>query len=181
MSRIGKRVITLPKGVEVKQEGDQITVKGPKGEQIVTVTSAFKIELKDCMLSLKLVVQDPRNRLGALYGLYGALLNNAVKGVSVGFTQKLNLVGVGYKAQAQGKKLVMSLGYSHPVEFEVPADLSVACPDQNTIEISGIAKQRVGQFASEVRFARPPEPYKGKGVLREGEKIRRKAGKTGKK
>lgn len=181
MSRIGKRTIKLKAGVQVTQDADLIKVKGPKGEIVIQVTEDFKIKLDGTNLNIELVSSDPRGKLNALHGLYGSLLNNAAVGVSDGFTKKLTLIGVGYKAQVQGKKLIMALGYSHPVEFEVPEGIAVNCPDQTTIEIAGSKKDEVGQFAAVVRSSRPPEPYKGKGVLYDGEKIRRKVGKAGKK
>lgn len=181
MSRIGKRNIKLDSGVEVKQEGDIVKVKGPKGEITFKVHTEFTISCADGFASIKPNVEDPRGKLKALHGLYGSLLQNAVTGVTKGFSKKLLLVGVGYKAQMQGKKLVLALGYSHPVEYEAPEGTTLTCPDQTTIEISGIDKCAVGQAAAKVRGFRPPEPYKGKGVRYEGETIKLKAGKTGKK
>jgi large subunit ribosomal protein L6 len=181
MSRIGKRAIKLKQGLEVKQEGEFVKVKGPMGEITLQVNESFEVKTTDGILTVSPKGEDPRGRLKALHGLYGSLLSNAVKGVSEGFSKKLTLVGVGYKAQAQGKKLTMALGYSHPIEFEVPDGLTVTCPDQTTILIKGIRNDEVGQFAAEVREKRRPEPYKGKGVLYEGEKVRRKVGKAGKK
>ncbi len=181
MSRIGKRAIKLGSGVDVKQDGETVKVKGPKGEIVLNMNENFAIEVNDGILTVSPKGEDPRGKLKALHGLYGSLLNNAVIGVTTGFNKKLVLVGVGYKAQLQGKKLVMALGYSHPVEYEVPEGLTVTCPDQTTIEIAGVRKDQVGQFAAEVRTSRPPEPYKGKGILYAGEKVRRKVGKAGKK
>jgi large subunit ribosomal protein L6 len=179
MSRIGKRIFKLSKGVEVKQDDDIIKVKGPKGEITIKVVDGFKINLDGDNVSIQITQEDPRGKLNALHGLYGALLRNALIGVTEGYTKKLFLVGVGYKAQLQGKKLTMALGYSHPIEVAIPAELTVACPDQTTIEISGIRKDLIGQFAAEVISNRPPEPYKGKGILYENQKIRRKVGKAG--
>lgn len=181
MSRIGKRNIKLDSGVEVKQEGDIVKVKGPKGEIIFKVHKEFQVNLTDGFVNIKPNSEDSRGKLKALHGLYGSLLQNAVTGVTKGFSKKLLLVGVGYKAQMQGKKLVLALGYSHPKEYEAPEGITLSCPDQTTIEISGIDKCLVGQAAANIREARPPEPYKGKGVRYEGEVIKLKAGKTGKK
>lgn len=182
MSRIGKRSTKLESGVEVKESDEKILVKGPKGEITIPVTNGFSIDIKDGFISIKPPEKElVKGKDKALYGLYGSLLRNALIGVTKGFTKKLILVGVGYRAQLQGNKLVMSLGYSHPVEYEVPVGLSLKCADQNTIEISGIRKDLVGQFSAEIRMARPPEPYKGKGILYDGEKVRRKEGKSGKK
>jgi len=181
MSRIGKRTIKLKTGVQVVQEGNLVKVKGPKGEVSLAITPDFQIKLNGGDLNIEMISADPRGKLNALHGLYGSLLFNAVLGVTEGFKKTLNLIGVGYKAQVQGKKLVMALGYSHPVEFEIPDGITVACPDQTTIEINGIRKDQVGQFSAVVRSSRPPEPYKGKGILYSGEKIRRKVGKAGKK
>ncbi|MDX1919686.1 MAG: 50S ribosomal protein L6 [Candidatus Caenarcaniphilales bacterium] len=182
MSRIGKKTTKLESGVEVKQSDETIIVKGPKGEISIPVTGGFKVEIADGSVAIQPPAKElTKGKDKALYGLYGSLLRNALIGVTKGFTKKLILVGVGYRAQLQGQKLVMSLGYSHPVEFEVPSGLSIKCPDQNTIEITGIRKDEVGQFSAVVRKSRPPEPYKGKGILYDGEKIRRKEGKSGKK
>lgn len=181
MSRKGKNLNKLESGVDVSQSGEVITVKGPKGEVKVNVKDGFSLNIEEGFASIKPPVEDPKGDIKALYGLFGSLLSNAITGVTQGYTKKLLLVGVGYKAQVQGNKLIMALGYSHPVEFEFPQSLSVKCPDQTTVEISGIQKDLVGQFAAEVRKARPPEPYKGKGVMYDGEKIRRKEGKSGKK
>jgi large subunit ribosomal protein L6 len=181
MSRVGKKNIKLDSTVEVRQENETIRVKGPNGEITFKIHPEFEINIQDGFVRVEPNVEDPRGRLKALHGLYGSLLNNAIKGVTKGFRKKLLLIGVGYKAQMQGKKLVLALGYSHPVEYIIPDGLTVACLDQTTIEISGIRNDQVGQFAAEVREARPPEPYKGKGIRYEGEVIKLKAGKTGKK
>lgn len=181
MSRIGKKAIKLQSGVEVKQQGEIVTIKGPKGEITLKVNESFTISTDNGFATVAPNVEDSRGRLKALHGLYGSLLQNAVTGVTEGFSKKLTLVGVGYKAQVQGKKLVMALGFSHPIEFEVPDGLVVSCPDQTTVDIAGIRKDQVGQFAAEVRVIRPPEPYKGKGILYFGEKVKRKVGKAGKK
>ncbi len=181
MSRIGKRNIKLDAGVEVKQEGETIKVKGPKGEITFKVHPEFEVIPSDGFINIRPNKEDKRGKLKALHGLYGSLLQNAVTGVTKGFSKKLLLVGVGYKAQMQGTKLVLALGYSHPVEFEAPEGITLVCADQTTIEISGIRKDVVGQVAAQIREARRPEPYKGKGVRYEGEVIKLKAGKTGKK
>ncbi|MDJ0625659.1 MAG: 50S ribosomal protein L6 [Candidatus Caenarcaniphilales bacterium] len=181
MSRIGKKSNKLESGVEVNQADELIKVKGPKGEISIKLKEGFSLIVENGFASIKPPEENPHGDVKALYGLFGSLLGNAIEGVTNGFKKKLVLVGVGYKAQIKGKVLVMALGYSHPIEFEIPDDLQVTCPDQTTVEIVGIKKDEVGQFAAEVRMARPPEPYKGKGVMYDGEKIRRKEGKSGKK
>jgi large subunit ribosomal protein L6 len=180
MSRIGKKKNKLESGVELKQQGSEVLVKGPKGQLAVQLTNGFTVVVEEGFAFVKPPSAElTKGKDKALYGLYGSLIQNAITGVAKGFTKKLNLVGVGYKSQVQGNKLVMALGYSHPIEYIIPAELSVKCLDQTTIEITGISKQLVGQFCAEVISARPPEPYKGKGILYEGQKIRRKEGKSG--
>lgn len=186
MSRIGKQLIKLEKGVEVKQEGKLLVVKGPKGTLQFEISEAFGLNLDASTGTVQIVPKevDPKGKTKALYGLYAALLKNAVCGVSVGFSKTLGLVGVGYRAQLQGKKLVLSLGYSHPVEYETPEGISLQVPDQTTIIIQGIDKQLVGEAAAKIRSFREPEPYKGKGIKYLApveEKIRRKVGKAGSK
>lgn len=178
MSRIGKMPIAIPSGVDVKIDGSTVTVKGPKGTLTDTFDPEIKVEVQGSEVIVSRSNDEKKNR--ALHGLTRALLHNMVTGVSEGFTKTLEVNGVGYRAQKQGKKLVLSLGYSHPVEMEENDDIAIDVPSPNQIIIKGIDKQKVGQFAAEVREKRPPEPYKGKGIKYVDEHIRRKEGKTGK-
>lgn len=178
MSRIGKMPIAIPSGVDVKIDGANVTVKGPKGTLTDTFDPEIKVEVQGSEVIVSRSNDEKKNR--ALHGLTRALLNNMVTGVSEGFEKVLEVNGVGYRAQKQGKKLVLSLGYSHPVEMEENGDITIDVPSPNQIIIKGIDKQKVGQFAAEVREKRPPEPYKGKGIKYADEHIRRKEGKTGK-
>lgn len=180
MSRIGNKAITLPAGVSVTVgENNFVTVKGPKGE----LSFQFNSELEIGTEGTECVVKRPNDTklMKTLHGTTRALLNNMVVGVSQGFTKQLEINGVGYRAQLQGNKLVVSAGYSHNVELPVPAGLKVELPKNTTIIVSGIDKQLVGQFAAEIREVRKPEPYKGKGIKYAEEHIRRKEGKTAKK
>lgn len=179
MSRIGKLPVQVPAGVTVTiTESNVVTVKGPKG----TLTRTFDSAMNIAQEGNEIVVTRPndlkRNR--SLHGLTRTLISNMVEGVTNGFTKVLEINGVGYRAQKQGKKLVLSLGYSHPVEMEDPEGLTTTV-EGNKITVSGISKEQVGQLAAEIRFKRPPEPYKGKGIKYVDEVIRRKEGKTGKK
>ncbi|MBQ8949570.1 MAG: 50S ribosomal protein L6 [Eubacterium sp.] len=179
MSRIGRMPIAVPAGVTVDiAENNKVTVKGPKG----TLERALAPEMEITLEGNEIVVKRPndlkRNR--ALHGLTRTLLNNMVVGVTEGYKKTLEVNGVGYRAQKQGKKLVLSLGYSHPVEMEDPEGLSTTVED-NKIVVEGIDKEKVGQYAAEIRSTRAPEPYKGKGIKYDYEVIRRKVGKTGKK
>jgi len=173
MSRIAKRGLTLPQGVEVKIDGQHLNVKGGKGTLALQVHADVEVSQENNVLKFV-----PRNESAwALAGTTCALTNSMVKGVSVGFEKKLQLVGVGYRAQAQGGKLNLSLGFSHPVVYDVPAGITVETPTQTEIIIRGVDKQKVGQVAAEVRAYRPPEPYKGKGVKYADETILRKEAK----
>lgn len=177
MSRIGKRPIVIPKGVTVKSTNGKIEVKGPKGTLALDVPSAFKVNVTDNEISVERPNDHKDSR--ARHGLYRALIQNMVIGNTEGFTKKLVLIGVGYRAKVQGKVLNLSLGYSHPVEMPIPSGIEVKVDEKtNTIEISGNDKQQVGQFAANVRAKRPVEPYKGKGVRYEGERVIMKAGKA---
>ncbi len=180
MSRIGNKVINVPAGVTVTvADNNNVTVKGPKGE----LNFKFNDELEISVSATAVAVKRPNDtkEMKALHGTTRALLNNMVKGVSEGFTKQLEINGVGYRAALQGNKLVLSAGYSHNVEMEVPAGLKVELPKNTNIIISGVDKQLVGQFAAEIREVRKPEPYKGKGIKYSYETIRRKEGKTAKK
>ncbi|MBO5477034.1 MAG: 50S ribosomal protein L6 [Clostridia bacterium] len=175
MSRIGKNPIEIPAGVEVKIENNVVTVKGPKG----TLTETFL----DCVTiaqegnQIKVSVENEAN--GNVHGLTRTLINNMVIGVTNGFEKTLEVNGIGYRAQKQGKKLVLTLGYSHPVEFEEMDGITIEVPNPNTIVVKGIDKQLVGQVAANIREKRLPEPYKGKGIKYAGERIIRKEGKAG--
>lgn len=179
MSRIGNKAIAIPQGVTVTvTEGNNVTVKGPKGE----LTSQFNNELEISVSATEVLVKRPNDTklVKTMHGTTRALLHNMVVGVSEGFKKQLEINGVGYRAQLQGNKLIVSAGYSHTVDMEIPADLKVELPKNTVIIISGIDKQKVGQFAAEIREIRKPEPYKGKGIKYDYEVIRRKVGKTGK-
>ena len=179
MSRIGKMPIAIPAGVTVEiAENNKVTVKGPKG----TLERVLPSEMDIKMEGSEIVVSRPNDlkKMKSLHGLTRTLINNMVIGVTEGYEKKLEVNGVGYRAQKQGKKLVLSLGYSHPVEMEDPEGLESKV-DGNKIIVSGIDKEKVGQYAAEIRAKRAPEPYKGKGIKYADEVIRRKVGKTGKK
>lgn len=176
MSRIGRKPVPVAKGVKIEKSGETLKVKGPKGELTTLVPSSIGVEVKDSELFVTRSSDEKSQR--ALHGTWRALINNLVKGVSEGFLRKLEIVGVGYKAEMKGKKLQLNLGYSHPILFIPPDAVKIEVPIPTNILISGIDKQLVGQVASKIRSFRPPEPYKGKGVKYEGEYIRRKAGKT---
>lgn len=179
MSRIGKLPIEIPQGVEVSIDGQTITAKGPLGVETVTVREEISIKKEDNKVLL--VRNDEERKTRALHGLSRTLVANAINGVKDGFEKKLELQGVGYRAAMQGKTLNLQLGYSHPINIEPPAGITITV-DQNTkISVKGSNKQTVGDIAAAIRSKRPPEVYKGKGVRYEGEHIRRKAGKAGKK
>ena len=178
MSRIGRMPITVPAGVEVTiGEGNVVTVKGPKGELTKTLHSNMEIKNEGGVLTVTRPNDEKLNR--SLHGLSRSLLHNMVVGVTDGFKKELEVNGVGYRASKEGNKLVLNVGYSHPVTMEETADVQIEVPSANKIVISGIDKQKVGQFAAEVRGKRPPEPYKGKGIKYADEVIRRKEGKAG--
>ncbi|MBR4661894.1 MAG: 50S ribosomal protein L6 [Clostridia bacterium] len=179
MSRIGREPITIPAGVTVNvAEGNVVTVKGKLGEVTETFNPALGISVDGATLTVTRPNDDKEFR--ALHGLTRALIANMVKGVTEGFQKKLEIVGVGYKVEKQGKKIVLNLGHSHPIYFEEGNGITFEIPDNTTIIVKGYDKQAVGQIAAVIRSKRPPEPYLGKGVKYSGEKIRRKAGKTGK-
>lgn len=178
MSRIGRKPITVPKGVDVKIDGSTITVKGPKG----TLTQTFRSELSYKLENDEVIVSRPNEEkvVKSLHGLTRTLIANMVHGVVEEFHKELEINGVGYRAAKQGKKLVMTLGYSHQVFMEDTADVTIDVPAPNKIVVHGPDKQKVGQFAAEIREKRPPEPYKGKGIKYANEVIIRKEGKAGK-
>lgn len=169
MSRVAKNPVTVPAGVEVNIGTDKLTVKGKNSELSLPLTGAVKVELTDGQLIF--VAADESKHAAAMSGTVRALVANMVKGVTEGFEKKLQLIGVGYRAQAQGKTLNLSLGFSHPVVYEMPEGVSVATPSQTEIVLTGADKQAVGQAAAEIRGYRPPEPYKGKGVRYVGEQV----------
>lgn len=178
MSKIGKKPIVIPEGVEVKITDGVLEVKGPKGTLSLVIHRKAKVEVKDKeILVTKFKDNDNSKEAGAIWGLTRALINNIVTGVKTGFEKKLELQGVGYRMSVQGKKLVMALGFSHPVEVEIPEGIEAKIGEGNSLSISGMDKQKVGQFAAQVRALRKVEPYKGKGFRYVGEKVRRKAGK----
>ena len=177
MSRIGKKEISLPKGVEVKKAGDAITVKGPKGTLSTHLVHGIDVKVENNVVQFSRENEEGKTR--ALHGLMRALVANNVKGVSEGFKRELDIVGVGYRAEVKGKEVVFQLGYSHPVRFPIPQGIEVAIDAKtNHITITGIDKQKVGQVAAEIRGLREPDPYKGKGIKYSDEIIRRKAGKA---
>ncbi len=174
MSRIGKAPIKLPENVTFTHEETRVKVTGPNGKIEMDIPFEGKYELKDNVVTI-IPADDSK---GAFYGLTRSLINNMVIGVSKGFSKSLKIVGVGYKAQVQEKKLVLNVGYSQPVTYMVPEGVSVEVAEQNTIVVKGIDKQLVGQVSAEIRRFRPPEPYKGKGIMYADERVRRKAGKA---
>ena len=178
MSRIGRMPVAIPAGVEISvADGNLVTVKGPKGTLTQQFSSAMTIKQEDGQLHITRPDDAKENR--ALHGLTRALLHNMVVGVTEGYKKELDINGVGYRAAKEGSKLVLTIGYSHPVEVEDTADVKTEVPNPNHIVVVGCDKQKVGQFAAELREKRPPEPYKGKGIKYTDEVIRRKVGKTG--
>jgi large subunit ribosomal protein L6 len=178
MSRIGRQPIEVPAGVEVKVQGLEVLVSGPKGKLKRTIDPRISVKLEDKKVILTRQGEDKATR--ALHGLYRALINNMVTGVKDGFSKNLELSGVGYRAAKEGKKLVMTLGFSHPVNFDPPEGIEFTVEGQNKVKVAGIDRELVGQIAANIRAARPVEPYKGKGIKYEGEVVRRKAGKAAK-
>lgn len=179
MSRIGKRPITIPDKVTVNIEGSHVAVKGPKGELQRTLPTLVIVEHEGN--TIRVVRQDDSRTARQRHGLCRTLVFNMVEGVSKGFEKRLEIQGVGYRAQAQGSKLTLNVGYSKPVEMDMPQGIQVTVEKNLDITISGIDKEIVGNIAAKIRAVRPPEPYKGKGIRYKGELVRRKAGKTGKK
>jgi large subunit ribosomal protein L6 len=175
MSRIGKKPVALPKGVIASVDGQTVKVKGPKGELSVTLVREVSAKVDDHGVTI--TPDKSSERASQMWGLSRSLVNNLVTGVTSGFTQKLEIQGVGYRAAVQGKNLNLQLGFSHDVVYPIPAGISITSEKPTMISVSGIDKQLVGQVAAEIRGYRPPEPYKGKGVRYEGEYVRRKEGK----
>jgi large subunit ribosomal protein L6 len=177
MSRIGKKPVTIPKGVTVTLDGSKITVKGPKGELHRSLPGAMKVSMKDDTV----VVERPsdENEHKALHGLTRTLVANMVEGVTAGYSKQLEIIGVGYKAEQRPYGLQLSLGFSHVIEYRAPAGIKLTAPQPTQVNIEGANKEMVGQVAAEIRSYRPPEPYKGKGIKYVGEQVRRKAGKAG--
>ncbi|MFN8575823.1 MAG: 50S ribosomal protein L6 [Candidatus Sericytochromatia bacterium] len=179
MSRIGKKSIPVPAGTKVELNGNTITVSGSKGKLTRTFRPEVSVEMADNTISVNRAGENKLER--SLHGLTRTLISNMVEGVTNGFTKSLELVGVGYRCQLQGKKLVIQVGYSHPVEIDPPEGIEIAVEGNNKVHVKGADKQLVGDLAAKIRAVRKPEPYKGKGIKYSFEKIRRKAGKSGKK
>ncbi|MBS1767855.1 MAG: 50S ribosomal protein L6 [Acidobacteria bacterium] len=178
MSRVGKKPVTLPKGVKVTVSGAEATVEGAKGSLKCPIPEGITVEVAGETVNLHRADDEAQSR--AYHGLTRALLQNAVTGVAEGWKKELDIVGVGYRASMEGAKLVLALGYSHPIHYEAPKGITIAVEKQTHIIVTGSDRQLVGQVAADIRKFRKPEPYKGKGVMYTGEVIRRKAGKTGK-
>lgn len=179
MSRVGRQPITIPKGVEITVDKDNVvTVKGPKGQLSEKINPDMKVNINDDILTVERPSDNKQHR--SLHGLSRALINNMIDGVAKGYEKKLQIVGVGYRAAKQGKKLNLTLGFSHPLELEDPEGITTETPSQTEIIIKGINKQAVGNYAAKIRDFRPPEPYKGKGIRYVDEYVRRKEGKAGK-
>jgi large subunit ribosomal protein L6 len=177
MSRIGKKPITIPKGVTVKVLDGAVEVQGPKGKLRQPYPAGINFELSDGHLQAKTKTNDPQ--LGKFHGLARSLVANAVAGVTGGFKRELDIVGVGYRAELKGKQVIFALGYSHPVVFDIPAGIDIAIDKQTHITVTGVDRQLVGQVAANIRRLRKPDPYKQKGVRYTGEVLKKKAGKTG--
>jgi large subunit ribosomal protein L6 len=176
MSRIGKKPVDISKGVEIKLQGAQLHVKGPKGNLSMDVHPDMIVKIESEQVLVERPSDEGKHR--ALHGLTRSLIANMVEGVTQGFSRTLEIVGVGYRAEKKGNALNLALGFSHPVLYNPPAGIDIDVPNQTTVVVQGADKQVVGQVAAEIRGFRPPEPYKGKGIRYQGEQIRRKAGKT---
>ena len=176
MSRIGKKPIAIPKGVEVRLEGDQLIIKGPKGELNINVHPDVKLVIEDNSIAVSVVDETRESR--SIHGLFRVLIDNMVTGVTKGFERVLEIVGVGYRAELKGRTAVFNLGYSHPINFELPEGIDAKI-EKTKITLSGIDRELLGMTAAKIRSFRKPEPYKGKGIKYAGEMIRRKAGKAG--
>jgi large subunit ribosomal protein L6 len=176
VSRIGKKPIVIPQNVKVKFENDVLSAKGPKGELTVKIPNGIELKIEDNVINLSRSSDEKKVR--SMHGLIRSLAANVVEGVANGFTKTLQIEGVGYKTELRGKKLLLNMGYSHPLLVIPPDGITLEAPNPVTVKISGIDKQLVGAVAAKIRKIRPPEPYKGKGIRYEGEHVRRKAGKT---
>lgn len=176
MSRLGRRPVLLKESVKVEIQKGQVTLQGPKGNLSLQIPSGIRVEQKDKQLLLER--ESDSKALRSLHGTCRSLLGSMVQGVTEGFKRELEIEGVGFRAQVQGKKLTLQLGFSHPVEFQIPEDIQILTPAQNRVVVEGIDKAKVGAVASKIRSFYPPEPYKGKGIRYAGELLRRKAGKT---
>jgi len=176
MSRIGRMPVSIAKGVEVKQANGTINVKGPNGQLELTPHPDMKVVVDGSEVRVERPSDHKDHR--ALHGLTRSLIANMVTGVTAGFSKTLEIIGVGYRAEAKGKGITLTLGFSHRIEYQAADGVNLVCPNQTTIVVSGADKQKVGQAAAEIRAFRPPEPYKGKGIRYQGEHVRRKAGKT---
>ncbi|HRZ95079.1 MAG TPA: 50S ribosomal protein L6 [Candidatus Moranbacteria bacterium] len=178
MSKIGKKIIEIPDGVEVKLEKNHIEAKGPKGTLSLDIHEKAKVEVSEKTIAVKKFSENDKSKLAAaVWGLTRSLINNMIIGVKEGYEKKLELQGVGFRMSVQGNKIVMALGFSHPVEVMVPEGINAKIEENNVLSITGIDKQAVGQFAAEIRSLKKAEPYKGKGFRYQGEKVRRKVGK----
>jgi large subunit ribosomal protein L6 len=177
MSRIGKKPVTLPKGVNLELQGQTVAVKGPRGELRRTLHPEMQLAFENGVLTVARPSEDKRHK--ALHGLTRTLVQNMVDGVSKGFAKTLEIQGVGYKAEAKPYGVNLVVGFSHPVKYEAPKGIKISVENNTTVKIEGADKEAVGQVAAELRAVRPPEPYKGKGIRYQGEQVRRKAGKTG--
>ena len=178
MSRIGKKPVTLPKGVNLELQGQTVAVKGPRGELRRTLHPEMQLALANGIFTVSRPSEEQKHK--ALHGLTRTLVQNMIDGVSKGFTKTLEIQGVGYKAEAKPYGVNLVVGFSHPVKYEAPKGIKISVENNTTVKIEGADKEKVGQVAAELRAVRPPEPYKGKGVRYQGEQIRRKAGKAGK-
>lgn len=176
MSRIGKKIITVPKGVKVEAKDNIVLVEGPKGKLSLAFSPRINLEIKDGQVLVKRVADTKMDR--SLHGLYRALIVNMIKGVTDGYTKELEIIGVGFKAAVQGNNLNMSLGFSHPVEFIIPEGIKIETPKPTQVVVRGIDKALVGKIATEIRAIFPPEPYKGKGIRFAGEYVKKKVGKA---
>ena len=176
MSRIGKQPIEVPQGTDVTLTGQAVHVKGPKGELLLNVHPDITVQVDDGVVTVTRPSDEPQHR--ALHGLTRRLVANMVEGVVTGFSKTLEIQGVGYRAMKKGSGIELHLGFSHTIQYPAPDGVSLDTPDQTTIVVAGVDKQKVGQAAAEIRAFRPPEPYKGKGIRYKGEHVRRKAGKT---
>ena len=176
MSRIGKRPLDIPKGVKAQKKDSAVYVEGPKGKLDYSLPQGIDVDIKDSLIKVSRLSDSKQQR--AFHGLARALIANMIKGVTEGFSKQLEIIGVGFKAQVSGKKLVLNLGFSHPVEYQIPEGINIEAPKPTQLTVKGIDKQAVGEVAAEIRDFYKPEPYKGKGIRYVGEYVRKKVGKT---